>query len=134
MKVTVARAIASRAWLGGKPGFDFKDFLVNLARVARAVGIGYDDLVFEMRPLEHRWDGATSTLCRAVACCGPAMGQFDSRRRLTQDNHFVRLVQHNLVQQSQPIRQALLRAAAQSDKLDLSEEHEHMRRRRIAQK
>lgn len=54
--------------------------------------------------------------------------------RLTQDNNFVRLIRHDAVQASWPIRSSLLRSVATTNELDISEEHEHMRRRRIATK
>lgn len=50
----MARALACKATGQGRAGFDYKAFLINLARAASHLGVSFDDLVFEMRPLEHR--------------------------------------------------------------------------------
>jgi len=105
IRPTMARAVAQKAYAGGASGFDYRGFMFNLGRVAHLMEAEYSEIVFDLRPLEHK---------------------------LVQDTAFTRLVKHKLVQDSSAMKYSLLRSVAECEELDVADVHETERRKRFA--
>ena len=78
------------------PGMDYKPFVIHLFRLSRLMGVAFDDVLFELRPLEHT---------------------------VAQDAHFTLLLKRRVSTKSRTLRLGLLRAAAIVDGQDLEKEH-----------